>query len=140
MHHSRPKLVSQFEAVYGAQTDPTIKAIIRSQVVDGDWKKWAAADGSLDVKIVEADLDSLDSLSKELMKFASSQLAHTSFKAIGKGTNLTFDDMDAAIDLFEKLTIKYRTLLTGAGGTTLEPTPQYDWYAQFRFAWRPRGR
>lgn len=135
---TRDLLVSQFDAVYGSHPDSTTKSIIRSQVVDGDWEKWSLADGSLDAAIVEADLRSLESLSKELMKFASSQLAHTSLKAIGKGTKLTFDDMDAAIDVLERLTIKYEALLTGRGGITLVPTEQYDWYQEFTFPWRAR--
>ena len=134
---TRDLLAKQFEERYSSHPDATLKSIIESRLVDGDWKNWAGADGSLDVKIAEADLDSLDTLSKELITFASSQIAHTSFKAIGKGTKVTFDAMDASIDFIEKLTIRYRALLTGAGGWTLEPTPQYDWYEQFRFAWRP---
>jgi hypothetical protein len=134
----RDLLASQFEEVYGAHPDPTMKSILRSQLVDGDWRKWARVDGSFDADIVQADLESLDGSSKELMKFASSQLAHTSMKAIRKGTKLTFNDMDATIDLLERLTIKYEALLTGAGSMTLVPTEQYNWYEEFSFAWRPK--
>ncbi len=134
---TRDLLDKQFEAVYGELPDSTTKELMRAQLVDEDWKKrWAAAHGSFNVDMPKADLEVLESLSKELMIFASSQLAHTSLKAIGMETKLTFNDMDAAIDFIEKLTIKYCGLLTGKTSATLESTEQYDWYQQFRFAWR----
>jgi hypothetical protein len=130
---TRQLLVDQFRAVYKLNTDSEFE----SQLVDTNWSRWSAPDGSMNVARVQADLDALVSISKDLMIFASSIIAHTSLGAIGKGTKLTFNDMDAAIDLFERLTIDYRSLLTGAGSTTLLPTEQFDWYEEFRFAWKP---
>lgn len=96
--------------------------------------------GHLNVRLLDADLNALDAASKGLLAFTSGTIAHTSSKAIGKHFNLTFNDLDSAIDLLEKLTIAYRSLLTGKGSTSLIPVEQYDWYEQFTFAWRPRDR
>jgi hypothetical protein len=131
---TRQLMIDQFRAVYKANTDSDFE----SHLIDANWSRWSAADGSLNAARVQADLDTLVSVSKELMIFASSLIAHTSLGAIGKETKLTFNDMDAAIDLLERLAIDYRSLLTGRGSVTLLPTEQFDWYEQFRFAWRPR--
>ena len=125
-----------FNAHYPTIADPAFK----SALVDIPWKEWSIADGSFNVQRVSNDLDTLVQTSKELYIFASATIAHTSQKAIEKGTKLTFDDMDKMIDLLEKLVLSYRGLLTGAGGWTLVPTPQYDWYEEFRFAWKPSER
>jgi hypothetical protein len=50
------------------------------------------------------------------------------------------NDLDNAIDLLESLTLADRALLTGAGGYSLVPTVQYDWYRQFSFPWRSPDR
>jgi hypothetical protein len=132
---TRQLLVDQFRAVYTRNTDSAFESLL----VDANWSNWAAPNGSLNVARVQADLDGLLSISKELMVFTSSLIAHTSLGAIGKETNLTFNDMDAVIDLFERLTMDYRNLLTGRGSTTLLPTEQLDWYEQFSFPWKPRN-
>ncbi len=131
---TRQLLVNQFREVYNVNLDSEFEL----QIVDANWSRWAAADGSLNVTRVQNDLDALLGISQDLMVFASSLIAHTSLTAIDRGTKLTFNDMDAAIDLFERLTIDYQSLLTGAGSITLLPTEQFDWYQQFSFAWKPQ--
>jgi hypothetical protein len=114
-------------------TDPEFEGFL----VDTDWKKWSSPDGSLNVAIVEEDIESIRQSSRRLYAFASSFVAHTSLKAIAKGTTVTYDEMDALIDRFEELTRKYTVLLTYRGSTGLLPI-DHGWYELFSFAWKPR--
>jgi hypothetical protein len=129
---TRDLQVQQFRGVY-----PQADATFEHAIVDGLWDKWRDANGDLSTDRLDADLLSLEQESKAVYVFASSTLAHTSKKAIGKDFNLTFNDFNAVIDHLERLTIDYQALLTGRGCNTLLPTPQFDWYRQFSFAWRP---
>jgi hypothetical protein len=130
---TRDLLLKQFQGVYARNAGPSFEKLL----VDGDWEKWGDPQtGSLSVERVDADLAELDALSAPLIAFVGSTIAHTSRRAIGKDFKLTFDDLDAAIDQLEKLTLSFRGLLTGASGYSMVPIPQYDWYAQFRFPWQ----
>jgi hypothetical protein len=129
---TRQVLVDHFRAVY-----PRADEVFENTIVDGVWNNWCDAYGRLNSERIVADLDKLDQESKSVLAFASSTLAHTSKKAIGKDFNLTFNDLDAVIDHLARLAIAYGSLLTGRSSSTLLPTAQFDWYAQFRFPWKP---
>lgn len=131
---TRQLLVDQFKAVYPHAEDHFERAI-----VDGTWDDWRDAEGSLSRERIENDIKTLDQESKALYIFTSATLAHTNKKAINKEFNLTFDNLDAVIDHLEKLAIAYGSLLTGRSSSTLIPVVQYDWHAQFRFAWKLRS-
>ena len=48
---------------------------------------------------------------------------------------LRFNELTDAVQLLEKLTIKYVALIKAEVYSTLLPTFQYDWKEIFRFAW-----
>jgi hypothetical protein len=131
----RDTIVAQFREVY-RQGDLDFER----DIVDGLWSKWSNANGDLNVARIDADLASLKVESDNIYNFASSTIAHTSRKAVGKTFNLTFNDLDRAIDHLEQLTIDYYSLLTGRGCNTLLPVAQFDWHQQFSFAWKPRNK
>jgi hypothetical protein len=49
----------------------------------------------------------------------------------------TYNELDAAIDLVDRLYVKYHLLFHAANMDTTLPTRQYDWQAVFRVPWIP---
>jgi hypothetical protein len=101
---------------------------------DENWgKEWAGNIGEhLDPKIVKADIARLEEAVEPIKTYVDQHIAHHDRK---RSDPPTFDDLDHAIETFERLIGKYGDLLRGAGLGRLEPTPQYDWMAPFRVAW-----
>lgn len=89
--------------------------------------------GYLDPELVRQDINSLESITKEIRKFRHKRIAH-------KSKNKTFDykisntRLNEAIAVIEKLIIKYQLLLTQSGYETLTPVPD-DWTEAFINPW-----
>lgn len=131
---NRELFVKHVRTVYKENADPDSEY----EVVNLTWEKWRnPMTGSFSIERVESDLEELRAACSKLVAFAGSTIAHTSKKAIERKFNLTFDDLDRAIDMLETLALAYRGLVTGIGGYSLVPTPQHNWFEQFSFPWRP---
>jgi hypothetical protein len=131
---SREMVVRLFARDARYSYDPQFEKML----MDSMWKNYSELDGSFNVTQVAEDINRLVTISKEIKRLADKSIAHAT-KRGQKPFNLTFDDLDQCMDAFDSLAVKYIRLLTGAAYSegTLLPVAQFDWYEQFRFAWKP---
>ena len=108
-------------------------------LADSIWKHFSTDSGDFDTAALDADLEHLENISRDVRKLANKSIAHVTKQGILSEPKLTFNDLDKCIDAFDAITVKYIMLLTGGGysGGTLMPTEQFDWYEEFTFAWKP---
>ena len=85
--------------------------------------------------MVREDLKSLEDAGGAVKRFANKKLAHLDEK--GHEVELKFSDIDGAIEILEKIIIKYLAIFRAAGWSFLLPVWQYDWTAIFREPWIP---
>lgn len=105
-----------------------------------DWKfvrAGAAADDYIDPAVFQADVRRLIAVSHTVRRYANKHLAHLAKRGAEGSAALTFAEIDAAIDAFEEVAIRYIALLTGYCYTELTATDQFDSRSIFRFAWAP---
>ncbi|HLI96993.1 MAG TPA: hypothetical protein VKT72_13060 [Candidatus Baltobacteraceae bacterium] len=109
-------------------------------LADGLWNDFRTDGGDFDTAALDADIQHLHDISKEVRRLANKSIAHVTKQGILNEPKLTFDDLDKCIDAFDAITVKYIVLLTGGAysGGTLMPTEQFDWYEEFSFPWKPR--
>jgi len=94
----------------------------------------------IDPGLPAGDLDQLQRYSNNIKRFANKRVAHAG--KTDAGVPATHGDLNACIDIVDKLTVKYvnfiraETLLNG----TLLPTILYDWKRVFRESWIPPHR
>jgi len=88
----------------------------------------------MDSRRVQTDATSLQHVTEKLRDYATKRIAHTLDTAPKQIP--TFTDLDAAIDLVEVLTKKYKLLIRGQGGDIL-PTVAFPWKAIFTETWIP---
>jgi hypothetical protein len=74
---------------------------------------------------VRKDMDHLRTLSSQVEDLADRAIAHLDKKPFDG--IVTLGDLDACVDVFDKLVCKYLKLVTLSGYSTLEPTIPYDW-------------
>lgn len=74
---------------------------------------------------IEADMQEIEKYTEQVERFADQVLAHLDKREFAG--DVTFNDLDSAVDKMDEVACKYIALLTGKGYPTLEPTPQYDW-------------
>lgn len=89
---------------------------------------------SLDSTIVKKDITDLASITAGIEKYRHTRIAHKA-KDPAARTNLTFKDLDDAVDHLAKLITKYQLLLNQSGMPNLMPVIQYDWEAILRTPW-----
>lgn len=149
--HRVVREIVQYEACFTRETvarmfsgdgrysyDPEFEKIL----IDGTWKDFATESGDFDVEAVKSDLMQLETLAKRVTSIANKPVTDKP-RQRPTGENeptLTFNDLDQCIDAFDRIAVKYIRLIQGAGmsGGTLKPTPQFDWYEEFSFAWKPQ--
>jgi len=143
--HSALLTRHQIEALY--RSDPTAAGhLSRYPEMLDMFSAWtfvataAKADDYIDEQIFKGDLDQLDSVATKVKRFANKMIAHTAKSGAEAVINLTFREIDAAIDVYHDIAIKYIGLLTGASYFDLTPTDQFDSLSIFRFAWAPERR
>jgi hypothetical protein len=102
-------------------------------VGEGFWNEKYGGGDILDVNIIKTDLALLDSVTLKLKDFVDKRIAHKDKE--WADYELTYGELDRAIEVLEELTIKYRSLLTGDGFEKLLPTFHYDWEEIFNVAW-----
>lgn len=84
---------------------------------------------SVSSKIVQRDIEILRTLTIQIEELADRTLAHLDKR--GFDGKVTFGELDACVDAFDKLVCKYLKLTAGAGYATLEPTILCDWQKIF---------
>jgi hypothetical protein len=78
---------------------------------------------------VEKDMDDLKALTAQVEILADRTIAH--LDKGGFAGAVTFDDLNACIDCFDRLFCKYLKLTTASGYATLEPTIICEWQKIF---------
>ncbi|MCG2682801.1 MAG: hypothetical protein L6306_04220 [Planctomycetales bacterium] len=101
-----------------------------------DWQKWTFRNLSDDGKsvckrIVVADIADTKKLNTKIELVADRIFAHLDKRETN--TVLTFDELRASIDHFNKLTCKYIAFLLGEGRSSLEAMFCYDWKKIFSY-------
>ncbi len=93
-----------------------------------------AAPGSphLERRHVQPDIDALRDPADRLQRYATQRIAHLDREEPKEIP--TFSDLDAALDVFERLVRRYRLLLRGDGGDVL-PIIAYPWEAVLTEPW-----
>ena len=95
---------------------------------------WAEKFGGgkiIDVNIIRSDIALLDSVTTKVKDFVDKRVAHKDKE--WAEYELTYGELDKAVDILEELTIKYNGLFTGSGMEKLLPTFHYDWEDIFRY-------
>lgn len=92
--------------------------------------EWGERSGALDPARIRADIDDLTEAARKVSTLADRTIAHIDKR--GFADQVTFEDLDQAIDEIGCAFQRYRELIAGSPLTTLEPTIQGDWKAPFR--------
>lgn len=95
-------------------------------------EEWGDGSGALDPARLQADIDALTDASSKVSALADRTIAHIDKR--GFADEVTFGDLDRAIDEIGRVFQRYRELVVGSPLMTLEPTIQGDWKAPFRSA------
>src|SRR5260370_23828061 len=74
---------------------------------------------------IEVDMQDLERLTEQVESFADRVVAHLDSREFAG--DVTFNNLDQAVDALDQVACKYIALLTGKGHSTLEPRPQNDW-------------
>lgn len=85
---------------------------------------------------IERDINELLNKTQAVERFATKKVAHLDERP--PAALPTFDELDACVDLLEKLVLKYEMILKTSAPQTLLPTWQYDWKEIFYEPWIPR--
>lgn len=88
----------------------------------------------LDTAIVEKDIQDLNQATAKVKKFRHTRIAHKNADE-RLVIDLNFEEVDKAIEVIERIVIKYQLLLNQSGMPQLMPVIQYDWEAIFREPW-----
>ena len=101
------------------------------------WKKHCDASGQhLDKAPLEADLAELEDATKLLVHISDREIAHNDKrKADPQFTRPTYDSLDDAIMLIERLTKKYTVILAGPGILSMTPVDTTNATSVFRIPW-----
>jgi hypothetical protein len=102
--------------------------------------KWAGSGGTyVDPNGVEHDLQTLLDTCERIRHYVNKRVAHFDKHGIAPGMMPTFQDLDDACSLLERLTQKYHLMFTGVWIGQLRPAIIYDWTGIFDVAWRTPG-
>ena len=71
------------------------------------------------------DIETINSIAGTVSAFADKVIAHLDQN--GAQESVTYADLENSINLFNKTTCKYITLIKGEGYTTLKPSIINDW-------------
>jgi len=99
-----------------------------------EWQKSTFKSFSKDGKIIceeiiNTDMEELKNIGHKISNFVDRVIAHLDKR--GSDEKVTYDDLDQSIDLLNRITCKYITLITSAGYASLQPTIQFDWQKIF---------
>jgi hypothetical protein len=88
----------------------------------------------VDAARVLHDVENLSRRCESVKQYVDRQLAHAD-KRPPREVQVTFDDLDRAIDALGTTFRTYNVLVKAQDRVDMEPVPQYDWLAPFRTAW-----
>lgn len=96
---------------------------------------------SLTAALVQTDIDAISAADARIRLFVNKRLAHAAPRSAIRKIP-TFTDADRALEIIDRVLIKYHDLLTGHGLATAYATPQYDWRQVLYKPWiaDPRSR
>ncbi|MBI2601289.1 hypothetical protein HYW42_05045 [Candidatus Daviesbacteria bacterium] len=126
-----PSLLTKkwFRTLYSSLEDKM--PIPAESFADGDFERHAGKLEHFDPKIAEDDLAKLGELGKNIITFANKKLAHNTTVQV----TVTFNEINAFFEEFEKIVMKYILIFTAAGYDSLTPTWGYDWDEVFTKPW-----
>lgn len=84
---------------------------------------------TLSMNIINQDIEALKEIDKKIGRFVDKVFAH--LDKAGAKSEITFGDLEEAIQSFDKIACKYITFLTSKGYVSLKPTIQNDWMRIF---------
>jgi hypothetical protein len=102
-------------------------------IADECFTRLAGNGDTFDPRIAIADIKALDDLGSEIRKYVNKNIAHLEKRK--KQISLTYEAVHKFIDEFERIVIKYHSLLAGGGYTTLLPEGTDNWDIIFRERW-----
>lgn len=109
---------------------------VRLQVLDERFDQLAGAGADhVSEASVQGDIDQILAAEARLASYVQKTIAHRDRRGIGEPTTTTWDDLNGAIDLLERLVRRYNELLQADHPPGLIPTWQYDWKAALRIPW-----
>jgi hypothetical protein len=79
----------------------------------------------LSEEIISSDMQTINEIAGRVSGFVDRVIAHLDQRGIKR--NITYKDVTDSVDLFNKITRKYITLITSVGYVTLQPIIQFDW-------------
>lgn len=106
------------------------------EIANRSFDKYAGhSDSHVPKDTIEQDISQLRNLGERVKVFADKKIAHLVERQ--PITLPTLNDLDACIDLLERLVLKYERILKRSAPQSLLPTWQYDWKAIFCEPWIP---
>ncbi|NQS88685.1 hypothetical protein HQ584_02700 [Patescibacteria group bacterium] len=94
------------------------------------WQKLTFMNFSDDGKIIseekiDQDMKEIENIAGKVSNFADRVISHLDPRGIEE--KITYGDLDSSLELLNKISCKYITLITSAGYVTLKPTIQTNW-------------
>jgi hypothetical protein len=119
----------------------TYDAWMSDQLARLHWAKYCDASGEyLDKAPLEGDLAELLDATKLLVHISDREIAHNDRRqADPQFARPTYNSIDNAIMLIERLTTKYNLILTGESFITMTPVDTTNALSVFRIPWIPNG-
>ncbi len=115
---------------FAAQYEPKLPR----QIGERDFAQHFGSGSELDAAMVEKDIKDLESATAKIEKFRHTRIAHKNADD-RLVIDLNFAEVEAALNVVEKLVIRYQLLLNQSGYTELMPTITYNWESVFRTPW-----
>ena len=107
-------------------------------LADSSFKQFSDKSGdALDPAIVQADIERLETATKEILSHSDRVVAHDDRR--GPEFEVNFDQLNGAIDAIEEITKRYILLFTGASMLSMTPIDQTNAVSVFSFPWVDPG-
>jgi hypothetical protein len=90
-----------------------------------------ANEARVEVAYIDRDLDTLDTATKGVRRFANKRIAHRDARDI---QNRRLGELDQCLETFAEMIDRYSHILTGSG-TSVVPELPPDWKCVFKVAW-----
>lgn len=127
-----PHLITRGEYLSVASDGSPESMQLNNSAFDG----WADPSGTrLDPARLAADLKELVDACEKVQHYADRRVAHYDSRGITAALIPTFDDLETAVKVIERLLQKYYLILIGTWLGQVKPTIMYDWQHVFRTPW-----
>ncbi|MEX0622254.1 MAG: hypothetical protein WD187_04695 [Candidatus Woykebacteria bacterium] len=101
---------------------------------DGDFSVIAGSGEYFDPEIAKKDIKDLDTLGRNIKKYANKELAHNT----NTNVSVTYKEINNFIESLDKMVSRYYLLFTGSSMESSLPIWQYDWQEIFTKPWIAR--